>query len=242
MSESTTDTFFGGQIQVRQPSVGYRFSIDAVLLANMTTVRIRDRVVDLGTGCGIISLILAYRYPKASIQALELQPQLAAFARENVRLNGLERRIAVVVADLRRARAEELHGPFDLAVCNPPYRRGRSGRINPNTQKAIARHEIEARLADVVAASRRLLKRSGRMTVIYPAERTADLLWEMRAGQIEPKSVRTIHSRSGEAAKLVFAEGVYGAGPGLTIEPPLAIYGPDGNYSPEVEAMMQKSP
>jgi tRNA1Val (adenine37-N6)-methyltransferase len=239
MSESTTDAFFGGRIQVRQPRSGYRFSIDAVLLANLTTARLRDRVLDLGTGCGIISLILAHRFPTVSIQGIELQPQLAELARQNVRSNAMQDRIGIVEADLRRLRAEEIHGPFDLAVCNPPYRRNRSGRINPDPQKAIARHEIQARLADVAAASRRLLKRSGRLAVIYPAERTADLFWEMRSARIEPKSIRAIHSRSGETAKLVFVEGVCGAGPGLTIAPPLAVYGPDGNYTPEVEAMMQ---
>jgi tRNA1Val (adenine37-N6)-methyltransferase len=239
MSDKTTDTFFGGQIQVRQPRAGYRFSIDAVLLANLASVGLRERVLELGTGCGIVSLILAHRFSTVSIQAIELQPQLVELARENVRANELQHRITILETDLRRTTAEEAHGPFDLVVCNPPYRRNRSGRINPDPQKAIARHEIEARLADVVSAARRLLKRSGRLAVIYPAERTADLVWEMRAVRIEPKTIRPIHSRSGEAAKLVYVEGVYGGGPGLAIASPLMIYGPDGNYSPEVEAMMQ---
>lgn len=237
MNDLTSDAFFDGQIRVRQPRTGYRFSIDAVLLGHLARPRPSDRVADLGTGCGIVALILAHRFPGIRLWGIELQPSLASLARRNVRENGLEDRISITEADLRTLRLQERQRPFDMVVSNPPYRRRRSGRINPDPQKAIARHEIESRLSDVVAAARRLLKRSGRLVIIYPAERSADLLVEMRAARIEPKSIRTIHSHIDAEAKLVLAEGAYGAGPGVKIEAPLAIYGPDGNYGPEVAAM-----
>jgi len=239
MTDTTTDTFFNGRIQVRQPRTGYRFSIDAVLLAHLAEPRPKDRVLELGTGCGIVSLILAHRMPGVRVTAVELQAELAELARENVRRNGLEARIAVVEADLRTLWPKGAGGPFDLVLSNPPYRRWRSGRINPDPQKAVARHEIESRLSDVIAAARRLLTRSGRFALIYPAERAAELLTEMCAARIEPKQMRAIHSRLDAEAKLVMVEGASGAGPALKIGPPLAVYGDDGKYTPQVAAMFQ---
>ena len=239
MSEPTPDSFFNGRLCVRQPRDGYRFSIDAVLLAHLAAPRVRDRIVDLGAGCGIVSLILACRHPDVRIWGVELQPALAGLAQENVSRNRLGDRIQIAEADLRTLGPEYAGGPVDMVVTNPPYRRCRSGRINPDPQKAVARHEIEARLSDVVFACRRLLKRAGRLSIIYPAERATDLLVKMRQVQIEPKRMVTIHSRRDAEAKLIFVEGVHGAGPGLKIGPPLAICGQDGNYSPRVRAMLE---
>jgi tRNA1Val (adenine37-N6)-methyltransferase len=238
MNEPTTDTFFSGRIQVRQPRRGYRFSIDAVLLAHLAAPRRRDRILDLGAGCGIVSLILAWRHPDVRIRGIELQTALADLAKENVSRNRLADRIGIDEADLRTLHPDDVGGLFEMVVCNPPYRRPRSGRMNPDSQKAIARHEIEVLLADVVSASRRLLRRSGRLCIVYPAERMSDLVAEMRSGRIEPKRMLAIHSRMDAEAKLVFVEGVYGAGPGVKIEPPLAIYGPAGEYTPELAEML----
>ena len=224
---------------MRQPRRGYRFSIDAVLLAHLAAPRPRDRILDLGTGCGIVSLLLACRLPDVRIRGIELQADLANLARENVLRNRLADRIGIAEADLRSLHPEDMGGLFDMVVCNPPYRRRHSGRMNPDPQKAIARHEIEARLADVISASRRLLRRSGRLSIVYPAERTSDLLVEMRSGRIEPKQMVAIHSRIDTEAKLVFVEGVHGAGPGVKIGPPLAIYESDGSYTPAVAAMFE---
>jgi tRNA1Val (adenine37-N6)-methyltransferase len=127
--------------------------------------------------------------------------------------------------------------PVDTVVSNPPYRRGRSGRVNPDEERALARHEIAITLPDIVRVSRRLLKTGGRLIMIYTATRIADLLWHMRAERIEPKRLRTIHSHAGEKARLVLIEGTKDGGPGMVVSPPLIVYADRGGYSAEVQAM-----
>ena len=176
MASYTTDTFFNGRIQVRQNRVGYRFSIDAVLLACQAAPRSGDKVIDLGAGCGIISLIMVYRRPDITVTAVEVQEELVQLAISNVKNNHLQDRITVLDADMKTMVSDMTAGPVDLVVCNPPYRRPGSGRINPDNQRAIARHELKANLQDVIFATRRILKTAGRFVTIYTAERTADLL------------------------------------------------------------------
>ena len=235
----TTDTFFNGRIQIKQAQAGYRFSIDAVLLAYQAAPRAGDRVIDLGTGCGIISLIMAFRNPDIKVYAVELQDELVKLASANVSDNRLQDRIAVIGADMKTIRPELIMGPVDLLVCNPPFRRPGSGKINQHSERAVARHELKANLRDVIGAARRLLKTSGRMVTIYTAERTADILCQMRADCIEPKYVRTIHSHRRSEAKLILIEGLKGGNPGLKIASPLIIYDAQGEYTDEVQQMFE---
>ena len=239
MVSYTTDTFFNGRIKVKQDRGGYRFSIDAILLAGQAAPRPEDKVVDLGTGCGIISLIMAYRNPGIMVYAVEVQAELARLALTNVRDNRLQDRIIVLDTDMKTIKPDKTAGPVDLVVCNPPYRRTDSGRINPNQQRAIARHELMADLQDVIACSRRILKTTGRLVTIYAAERTADILYQMRAVSLEPKYVRTIHSDARSEAKLVLVEGTKDGNPGLKIAPPLILYQENGDYTDEVQRMFE---
>jgi len=235
----TTDTFFNGQIQVKQDPSGYRFSIDAVLLAYHADPRPGEKILDLGTGCGIIPLIIGYRNPESSIHAVEVQPALAELAALNVRDNQMQDRILIRCQDMKTLKPDDIGGPVDLVVCNPPYRRPNSGRINPVPQKALARHEIEATLIDVVRAAHRMLRTAGRFVTIYAAERLSDLISQMRCDHIEPKLMRIIHSAWNTEAKLVLVAGIKGGRPGLKIEPPLIIYDEHGKYSAEVNLMFQ---
>lgn len=237
MSIHTTDTFFNGQVSVKQSRHGYRFSIDAVLLACLASVHPGDRVVDLGAGCGIVSLLLAYKYPDIMLYGIELQPELANAAGDNVSANHMQNRIAIVQGDMKTVTAGSVGGPVDLVISNPPYRKSGSGRINPGSQKALARHEIHVTLEGVVGAARRLLKTAGRFIVVYPAERLTDILTRMRGAGIEPKWLCMIHSGRKTTAKLMVIEGVKGGRPGMKIAPPLVIYSEDGTYTPEVEKM-----
>jgi len=235
----TRDTFFNGRLQVKQHRMGYRYSIDAVILADRVRPKPGDQVLELGTGCGIISLVAAFRFPEAFFFGVEIQPELAAIAAENVRDNRLTRQINIVEADLKTVTLNQFPEPLDLVVCNPPYRRAAAGRINPNSQRAVARHEIETRLSDVAAAANRLLKTGGRFVVIYSAERLTDLLVALRSTHIEPKWLRCIHSRRQSEAKLTLLEGIKRGNPGLKIAPPLVIYNADGAYTAETAAMFQ---
>jgi tRNA1Val (adenine37-N6)-methyltransferase len=237
MNSYTTDTFFNGRIQVKQNQAGYRFSIDAVLLADQAAPRSGDRVIDLGTGCGIISLIMAYCNPDITVYAVEVQEELTQLAISNVKNNSLQDCITVLGADMKTMKPDMTAGPVDLVVCNPPYRRPGAGRINPDNQRAVARHELKANLQDVIVTARRMLKTAGRFVTIYTAERTADILCQMRIDSIEPKFFRTIHSNPGSEAKLILVEGIKGGNPGLKIATPLIVYDQNGDYTDEVQQM-----
>ena len=239
MNSLTTDTLFNGCIQVKQNRYGYRFSIDAVLIANQTRPHPGDTVLDLGTGCGIIPLILAYRHPKIKVHGIEVQEDLAAIAALNVEENRMGDRIVIHCGDMKTLKHDMISGPVDLVVSNPPYRRVESGRINPDQQRAVARHEIKATLYDVVETARRMLRASGRFVTIYLAERMTDILTQMRSAGIEPQYLRMIHSRRHTDAKLILVEGKKGGHPGLKIGPPLIIYRNDGSYSNEVQEMFK---
>jgi tRNA1Val (adenine37-N6)-methyltransferase len=237
MTSLTTDTFFNGCVQVKQNRSGYRFSIDAVLLAWHTGPRPGDTVLDLGTGCGIIPMILAYRYPQIRVYGIEVQTDLADIARLNIEENNMDDRIFIMCMDMKTLNHDITSGPVDLVVCNPPFRKARSGRINPDQQRAVARHEIKTTLHDVIKTAHGMLRTSGRLVIVYSAERTTDVLSQMRAIGIEPKWIRMIHSGENTNAKLILIEGKKGARPGLKIGPALIIYRENGTYSDEVEKM-----
>jgi tRNA1Val (adenine37-N6)-methyltransferase len=237
MNAYTSDTFFNGKIRITQHRSGYRFSIDAVLLAYFADPRSGEKVLDLGTGCGIIPLIMAHRIEDLKICGVEVQADLAELAVFNVRQNQLEHRITVSCADLKLLDPSMTAGPVDLVVSNPPFRKQGSGRINPNTQRAVARHEIKANLADIIQTSHRMLRTGGRLALIFTAGRLADVLYRMRTEGIEPKVLRMIHSHQNAAATLFLIEGLKGGHPDLTILPPMIIYNPSNAYTDEVASM-----
>jgi len=237
MKTLTTDTFLDGHIQVKQSRQGYRFSIDAAIVAGHAKPRPNDKAIDLGTGCGIIPLILAYRYPDIKVFGIEVQEELAEIAALNVEENGLKDRVTILCRDMKSLKHHMTSGPADLVVSNPPYRKTESGRINPDNQRAVARHEIKINLSDVVNTASRMLNISGRFVMVYPAERMTDLLTQMRSEDIEPKFLRMIHSGRDTEAKRVLVEGTRGGGPGIKVGLPLIIYRKDGSYTDEVEKM-----
>jgi len=238
----TLDTIFQGRLKIIQPKQGYRFSIDAVLLAGLTLVRPQDRIVDLGTGCGVVPLLLASQKSVKHITCIEIQESLVSMAKRNVIINGFEHLISIVQADLRGLEVARVGGPVDLALSNPPYGKLRSGRLNPNSGKAIARHELLATLADVVRTAAQLLHQKGRLAVIYPARRLANLLVEVSSGGFAPKRLTLIHSSLDAEARLVHLESVKGGGEELLVNKPFAIYGSDGNYTDEMKAMYGNGP
>jgi tRNA1Val (adenine37-N6)-methyltransferase len=237
MESLTSDAFFNGNILIKQNRTGYRFSIDAILLASHVYARPGDRIIDIGTGCGIIALMLAYRNPEIKVFGIEIQKSLSVLAALNVKNNKMENRIEIICADVKDLKKSAISGPADIVVCNPPYRKAKSGRVNPDKQRALARHEIKITLPDVFETARKLLRVSGKFVIIYPSERTADIITHMRLSGIEPKYFRFIYSKKNAESKLVIVEGVKGGRPGATIAYPLLIYRDDGCYSDEVEGM-----
>jgi len=225
-SNETIDSFLNGKLQIIQSRQGYRFSVDALLLAEFVSARNEDIVIDLGAGCGIISLFLAVKRKVGFIVGLELQEELASQAQRNIALNKLEKKIAVIRGDLRHLPI----GPAfaHIVVCNPPYRRQKSGRINPDSSKAIARHELSTKVNDILSAGKALLKEGGRLALIYPANRLAEIFAKMRIQDIEPKRLQIVFPNPSSHAKLAMIEGRLHGKSGLKILPPL--FG-QGRYS-----------
>ena len=163
---------------------------------------------------------------------------MADLAGQNVALNQFEKQISVLSKDLRTVKRDDTSGPVDWVVSNPPFRKALSGRKNPDAQRAVARHEISAKLGDVVTAACRLLKKGGKFYIVFISERLTDLLSEMRLRGIEPKQLQMVHSFARSDAKLVLVKGVKGAGPGVKITAPLYVYQDSGEYSAEVDRLL----
>jgi len=238
--EETLDTLFGGRLHILQRKNGYRFSMDAVLLANFATPVAGDRVIDLGTGCGVVALVLALNPAPACIIGLEIQSDLASLAQKNVRLNGLEERIRIRMGDLKSVTQWYAPESFDLAVINPPFGIPGSGRMNPTAEKAVARHEILGSLKDFLRSAAFLVRFSGKLTIIYRAQRLAYLFQSLQAVGFTPKRLRMVHGRMETPAKMVLVTATKGGGEELRVEPPLILFNRDGSYSEELQGIYCK--
>ena len=198
----TLDSFYRGRVVVRQKKDGYRFALDAPLLADFIRTKPGERLLELGTGSGIIALLLGRR-KFARLTAIEIQPSLAALARRNVRLNGLQERIIVLRADLRRYRPGRR---FDVVFSNPPYIGKGTGFLSSSPEKSIAKHEIKCDILEVMQAASRCLKQDGRAYFVYPALRADDFAAAAGACGLHARRRRFIHPRQGEPASLFLAE------------------------------------
>lgn len=234
----THDALFAGRLTCLQHRDGYRFAVDAVLLAHFAAPRPGERVLELCAGNGVVSLVMAYRQPRIAITALELQSQLVGLMRSNIALNHYEERITVVEGDCRSLAGHVPIGTFDRVVMNPPYRKRESGRQNPDDEAARARHELTLTLDEAVAAMAFALKNKGRGVVVYPAERLATLITALKGQRLEPKRLQSIHSYPGEVGRLVLVEVVKNGGEELTVLPPFFVYqAAGGAYTQEMAAL-----
>ena len=224
-----------GGLRVIQCTDAFRFGTDAVLLSAFAQPRRHDRLCDLGTGTGVIPLLLYGREPTLTADAIELQPDMADMAARSMALNGLADTIRVHAGDLRDIRGILPHSQYDLVTCNPPYGKAGGTLLNPDASKRLARHEETCRIADVAQAAAWLLHDGGRLCCVFPAVRLLELMDAMRACRLEPKRLRMAHSRLGKQAHLCLLEAMAGAHPGLTVEPPLVIYQEDGSYTDEMK-------
>lgn len=234
----TCDSILGGRISVIQPRKGYRFSVDAILLARFCRVRPRDRVLDLGAGSGVVSMAVAALYGPREVLALEMDAQLCAMARRSVELNRLDS-VRVITADLRRRKIEGIEpNGFHLVIANPPYRAIATGRESPVRQRHAARAEAAATLDQFVAAAKRYVRHRGRVAFVFLAERSAELTTAMRSQRLEPKRIRFVHPRIDRAATTMLVEATMGGGTGVEIEPPLILYQRAGVYSREARELL----
>lgn len=220
--DERVDEFSG--LRVIQKIGGPHFSLDAILLAGFATVKKGDLVADLGTGGGIVSLLLAADTEAGRIIGIEIQSELADMARRNIALNKVTDRVEILEADLRTVINTCPAGKFDLIVSNPPYRALGAGRINPNPLEAIARHEIECTLEDVLKTGFYLLKNRGRIAFVYRPDRLVDLIVGCRQHRLEPKRLQLVYPGVHRGANLILLEAVKNCQHGLKILNPLIVY------------------
>lgn len=213
----------------------FRFGTDAVLLQNFARLQPRARVADLGTGTGILPILLCARNPGLTFDAVEIQGDCADMARRSAALNGLSGRISVHEMDLKDAPAHLGHDVYDAVLCNPPY--GKRGGVlhNPNDALAIARHEIATDLAAVIASGAALLKNGGRFFLIHQADRLPEIAWRMHEKELPLKRVRLVQPSAGKRAHLVLVEAVKQAGEGCVMLPPLVLHDEHGQPTEELQ-------
>jgi tRNA1Val (adenine37-N6)-methyltransferase len=232
--ERVDDLQFGG-LRIIQSRKGFRFGMDAVLLAHFADVRPGDRVADLGTGTGIIPLLLSGHTKAGSIVGVEIQPEMAEMAERSVKMNNLQDRIRIMHGDLRQAHETLGRSNFDVVTCNPPYERKGCGVVCRDAAWAIARHEEACTLGDVARAAYSLLRQNGRLELIIRADRAVEALLTLKEARMEPKRIRLVCPSIGHSPNLMLAEATRDGNTGVHWDPPLVVYGPDGAYSPELQ-------
>lgn len=224
-------------IHVIQKKQGFRFGVDAVLLANFAKVRKNSAVIDLCTGTGIVPFILAGKTSAKSITGIEIQEEFVEMANRSVEFNVLEDRLKFINMDLKDLTRLKKFQKVDVLTVNPPYKLKKSGIINLDDKNAIARHEICCTLEDVIIASRVLLKDNGRMYMVHRPDRLVDIVTLMRKHRIEPKRIRMVHPSVGKAPNIVLVEGQRDGGIFLKWDEPLYVHTEDGGYTEEIIEM-----
>jgi len=212
------------RLKIIQAKDSYRFSVDSILLLNFIRLKNYENIIDLGTGSGIIPLLLFGKKKGLSIYGVEIQKDLADMARRSVELNKLQNGITIIQEDFRNLKNNFKNQQFDVVVSNPPYISMGQGKINPSSSKAIARHEIKGDLEDMISVSNYLLKNKGRIYLIYRSAKLIKLVITLKRYGIEPKVIKLIHPRPGENANLVLLEGIKSGKEELKIEDPIFLY------------------
>ncbi len=211
------------RLRIIQASDSYRFSVDSILLLNFIRLKNYEKIIDLGTGSGIIPLLLFGKRKGLSIYGVEIQKDLADMARRSVELNKLQNCITIIQEDFRNLKNIFKNQQFDVVVSNPPYISLGHGKINTLSSRAIARHEIKGDLEDIISVSNYLLKNKGRIYLIYRSAKLIKLVIALKKYGIEPKVIKFIHPRPGENANLVLFEGIKGGKEELKIEDPIFL-------------------
>ena len=220
--------------EIIQDPARFCFGMDAVLLSGFATVKAGGRLLDLGTGTGILPILLSAKTPGEHFTGLEIQHDSADMAKRSVIHNRLEDRIDIVEGDIREARQLFDAASFDTVVSNPPYMTEDGGITNPGAPKAIARHVILCTLSDVVGAAAWLLKEGGGFFMVHRPWRLPEIFEEMRSRAIEPKRMRLVYPSVHKEPSMVLIEGRKGGNRRLKCEKPLIINGEDGRYTEEI--------
>lgn len=210
------------------------FGMDAVLLSGFAAVKKGERVLDLGTGTGIIPILLTAKTEGEHFVGLEIQEESADMARRSVRYNHLEDKVDIVTGDIVEASRLFALASFDVVTSNPPYMNDAHGLKNPADAKAIARHEVRCTLDDVVREGTRVLKPGGRFFMVHRPRRLIEIIQTMKQYGLEPKRMKFVHPYADREANMVLIEAVRGGGALLKVEPPVIVFNAQGEYSEEI--------
>ena len=221
-------------LRIIQKTDGFCFGMDAVLLSGFAAVKPGERVLDLGTGTGIIPILLSAKTEGEHFTGLEIQEEIAGMAKRSVSMNGLEKKIEIVNGDIKEASRIFGAASFDVVTTNPPYMNDAHGLKNPTEVKAISRHEVLCTLEDVVREGAKVLKHGGRMYMVHRPHRLIEILNTMTKYRLEPKRMKLVHPFRDKEANMVLIEAVRGGGAWMKVEPPVIVYKEPGVYSEEI--------
>jgi tRNA1Val (adenine37-N6)-methyltransferase len=223
LEKFTANNFFNKNISISQPEKGYRFSMDPFILTAQVQLKESKKIIDIGTGCAIIPLILSTKHPDLKIIGIEIQEELARFAKRNVVANSRENTIQIILNDIKNVKSSDMGGKADIIVSNPPYKKKNSGRLNPDSQKAVARHEIALDIDTLFDCSNRLLNKYGRIYVIFPAERLSDLILSMERHKFGLDTIKFVHTKKDAPAKMVIVCAKKNSRQNCIVKPPIYI-------------------
>lgn len=239
-NERIDDLEFKG-LKIIQNKNGFCFGIDSVILSDFAkNVKPNSNIMDLGTGTGILPILLSAKTEAKKIWGIEIQEDVANMAKRSVLLNKLEEKIEIINENILNLESKFEKNSIDVIVTNPPYKKKGTGVINEKESKLISRHEITASLEDFIEISSKLLKDKGEIFMVHRPERLVDILYLMRNKKIEPKNIRFVYANKESEPKLILVRGVKNAKEFLKVEKNLYIYNEDGNYSDEILKIYNK--
>ena len=221
-------------LKIIQKTDGFCFGMDAVLLSGFAHVKRGEKVLDMGTGTGIIPLLLSAKTQGEHFTALEIQKEIAEMAARSVAMNHLEDKIEIVNGDIKEASRIFGGASFDVVTTNPPYMNDAHGLKNPTEVKAISRHEVLCTLDDVVREGAKVLKSGGRMYMVHRPHRLIEIITAMKQYKLEPKRMCMVHPFKDKEANMVLIEAVKGGGSWLKMDAPIIVYKEPGVYTDEI--------
>lgn len=225
-------------LKIIQETDGFCFGIDSILLSDFAkNIKKNSKVADLGTGTGIIGLLLCKKTNLAEMTGIEIQEDVANMAERSIKLNNLEEKFRIINSNINEIFSKKLleKNVFDVVVMNPPYKEVGTGEINENEKKLISRHEIKANLSDFIKTASGMLKDKGELYIVHKPERMPDIIQKLRENKIEPKELRVVYSNKNSEASLILIKAVKGGKKFLKIDRPLYIYNESGKYSDEIK-------
>ena len=237
--ERVDDLHRNGYMLIQDPK-RFCFGVDAVLLSGFALAKKGDRVLDLGTGTGVIPILMEAKNEDAHFTALEIQEESAEMASRSVALNGLEEKIDIVCGDIKEADKLFKAASFDVITTNPPYMNDGGGIKNDYGPKTIARHEVLCSLDDIARVSSKLLKFGGKLFMVHRPHRLTDIMCTLRENKLEPKVIRFVHSYVDKEPTMVLVEAIRSGKPMVKVMPPLIVYGSDGKYTDEINEIYYK--